>query len=176
MMEYQNTGKIKSIYLVAALVLSLMCAACAGNAAKEPAKKIVDSDQVMLLADETSYGEESYDEICTYSYMAFYNGTVRVAKTYEHSGIRQFAETEMSDEDYAALCESLEKLSKGGKENDVSAEDGTNWKMTYFTQQGETRWEFDGYVYGNSLLEDTLVPMLKGYRDILDEKDCQYGV
>ena len=40
--------------------------------------------------------------------------------------------------------------------NDYSASDGDTWNLQYYDENGNVIHEFDGYIYGNKVLEELI--------------------
>ncbi len=115
----------------------------------------IDRTSVIFTADSYNWGcnDASSDYWTGSSWTVHCDGTVEYYESYNLSGNTEVVTWKLSDEDLTRLNRLLDggfKLCIKG----ADACDGTGWSMASYDGTLEKTHEFNGYIYGNPVLEE----------------------
>lgn len=128
-----------------------------GNDDKTRGKEgaIIDRTSVIFTAEQYNWGcnDALSDYWQSHNWTVHCDGTVEYYEYYNLSGETEVVTWKLSEEELARL----EMLLDGGFKlciKGTDADDGTGWNMISYNETGEKIHEFNGYIYGNPVLEE----------------------
>lgn len=151
--------KIISILMILTLFGGIIFWVIDGNEKDSKAKGKggtgIDRTSVIFTASQSNWGcmDGSTDYWQGSDWTVHCDGTVEYYKYYNLSGATEVVTWKLSEED----LNRLEKILDGGFKlcmDDMDGCDGTGWEMISYDETYKKIHEFDGYIYGNPVLEE----------------------
>ena len=149
---------MKNVLLILLIVIvTLIIAIIVYNTyVKKSEEPVIGGDVDFLLFSATTNNSGMVNESSDYwkhtDYKLYTNGTVVFSSTYNISGKRDEKTYKIDNEKMNKIIEILDgDFNKYTK--DYSATDGETWHLQYYNSKGDVIHEFNGYIYGNKVLE-----------------------